>query len=232
MNLKIWFILNEGQVTGPFNPEEIESKIAALSSQAQNNPELQIWGRGHSEWMAPGKWRQLLKELQPQKSDADQQQLWKIRIDGTERAPMKYVDLITYLKSLKDFSTVDLSFGGSGWKEIFSFQKIVDDLEISRRSHPRVPIVGTLACESSKGEFSCRVISISEGGLGINDAQSLKIGERFSGTLNSPNLYITINSTCEVVYVGADGYAGVRFVGLTEEFKSSIIEYVNKFATA
>ncbi|MDG0816613.1 PilZ domain-containing protein [Bdellovibrio svalbardensis] len=225
MNLKIWFILNEGQVTGPFNPEEIESKIANLSGQPQ------IWGRGHAEWMTPGKWRQFIKEFHPLKNETDSQQLWKIRIDGIEKSPMKYSDLITLLKSIKDFSTVDLSFADSGWKEIFSFQKIVDDLEISRRSHPRVPIVGTIVCESEQGEFSCRVISISEGGLGINDAQKLKIGERFNGTLNSPNLYVTINSICEVVYVGADGYAGVRFVGLTEEFKSSIIEYVNKFAT-
>ena len=44
-------------------------------------------------------------------------------------------------------------------------------------------------------------------------------------------LFVTINTTCEVVYVGNDGYAGLRFVGLPEEFKSSIIEYVRKFAT-
>lgn len=231
MNLKIWFILNDGQVTGPLTSEEIESKIASLNTQAQPSVEPQIWGRGHSEWMTPGKWRQVMRELQPLKADADNQQLWKIRIDGSEKKPMKYAELIAYLKNIKDFSRVDLSFAGSGWKEIFGFQKVVDDLEISRRSHPRVPIVGTIVCESAQGDFSCRVISISEGGLGINDAQRLQIGERFSGTLTSPNLYVTIICTCEVVYAGTDGYAGVRFVGLTEEFKSSIIEYVNKFAT-
>lgn len=226
MNLKIWFILNEGQVTGPFEPEEVEHKVGNLA-------EAQIWGRGHAEWMNLGRWRQALKELQPMRTDTDNQQLWKLRIDATEKPPMKYADLIKTLKDLKDFSNVDLSFGGSGWKEIFSFQKVVDDLGISRRSHPRVPIVGTLVINrgEEQPELSCRVISISEGGLGVNDAQSLQIGERFNAILTSPNLYVTINAACEVVYVGADGYAGIRFSGLPEEFKSSIIEYVNKFAT-
>ncbi|MNL61128.1 hypothetical protein D3C87_1850130 [compost metagenome] len=75
------------------------------------------------------------------------------------------------------------------------------------------------------------MISVSEGGFGVNDAKNLQIGEKFMGTLTSPNLYVTINCTCEVVYVGSDGYAGIRFVGLPAEYKTSIVEYVNKFAT-
>nr|BFD62996.1 hypothetical protein BdHM001_16770 [Bdellovibrio sp. HM001] len=226
MNPKIWFILTEGQVTGPFDHAEIESRLSTA-------PEAQIWGRGQSEWMTPSKWRQSLKE-QSQITTASNEPpgLWKIRIEGKEQPPMKYSDLIATLKKLRDYSAVDICTDNSKvWKEIYSIPRIVDDLGISRRSHPRVPMIGTLACESPKGEFSCRVISISEGGLGVNDAQNLQIGERFKGTLTSPNLFVTINTTCEVVYVGNDGYAGLRFVGLPEEFKSSIIEYVRKFAT-
>lgn len=48
---KIWFILHDGQVTGPFDPPEIESKISSLN-------DTQIWGRGHGEWMTPIRWRQ------------------------------------------------------------------------------------------------------------------------------------------------------------------------------
>ncbi|WP_347356422.1 PilZ domain-containing protein [Bdellovibrio sp.] len=226
MNPKNWFILSEGQVTGPFDHEEIESRLT-------NTQEAQIWGRGQSEWMTPLKWRQSLKD-QHQIAVAQNEPpgLWQLRVEGKEQPAMKYSDLITYLKKLRDYSAVDICTDNSKvWKEIYSVPRIVDDLGISRRSHPRVPMVGTLACESPKGEFSCRVISISEGGLGVNDAQNLQIGERFKGTLTSPNLFVTINTTCEVVYVGNDGYAGLRFVGLPEEFKSSIIEYVRKFAT-
>lgn len=223
---KIWFILSEGQVNGPFDQDEIETRLPTAKDP-------QIWGRGQSEWAAPTRWHQILKELGAATPPSNEiQVLWKVRVEGQEKNPLKYSELISYLKTLKDFSAVDISHDNGPWKEVYSVPRVVEDLGISRRSHPRVPIVGTLACESPKGSFSCRVISISEGGLGINDAKNLQIGERFKATLTSPNLFITINTTCEVVYVGNDGYAGLRFLGLPDEFKSSIIEYVNKFATA
>jgi len=224
---KIWFILTEGQVNGPFDQDEIETRLASAKDP-------QIWGRGHAEWMTPSKWRQIVKEITATiPGSAQPQGVWKVRVEGREKSPMKYPELISFLKTMTDYSAVDISpEGSSSWKEVYAVPRVVEDLGISRRSHPRVPIVGTLKCESPKGEFTCRVISISEGGLGVNDAQNLQIGERFEGTLTSPNLFVTINSTCEVVYVGNDGYAGLRFIGLPTEFKSSIIEYVNKFATA
>ncbi|AHZ84491.1 PilZ domain-containing protein [Bdellovibrio bacteriovorus] len=225
MNPKNWFVLTDGQVNGPFDVQEVESRVASAK-------EAQIWGRGQSEWMTPTKWRQAVKDSSQVAVAANEPEgLWKVRVEGKDHPPMKYSALISFLKGMTDYSTVDVCSDNSNvWKEIYSIPRIVDDLGISRRSHPRVPMVGTLACESPKGEFSCRVISISEGGLGVNDAQNLQIGERFKGTLTSPNLFVTINTTCEVVYVGNDGYAGLRFVGLPEEFKSSIIEYVRKFA--
>ncbi len=225
---KIWFILSEGKVTGPFDQEEIESNLSSAKDP-------QIWGRGQSEWMTPSRWRQVLNEMihiVPHKSSTPG--LWKVRVEGQEKKPMVYSDLILFLKSLRDLSHVDISPGDGPvkWKEIYAYTEITEDLGVSRRAHPRVPIVGTLNCHSDEGDFTCKVISISEGGLGVNDAKSLKIGQQLKTTLNSTNLFIPINSTCEVVYVGNDGYAGLRFVGLPPEFKSSIVEYVNKFATS
>lgn len=224
---KVWFILNEGQVAGPCDQDEIEGRLTSAK-------EPQIWGRGQSEWMTPVRWRQALKEGHHLTASAPENPgLWKVRKDGQEKNPMSYTELISFLKSQKDLSMVDISSneGSSIWKEVYAFPQITEDLGISRRTHTRVPLVGTLTCQGEDGEFVCRVISISEGGLGVNDAKALKIGQQFKATLNSANLFITINTTCEVVYVGGDGYAGLRFVGLPSEFKSSIVEYVNKFAT-
>lgn len=227
MSAKIWFILNEGQVTGPYDHEEIEAKTAGLT-------DIQIWGRGQGEWVTPAKWRQSLKEIPPPaKADVEAQQLWKLRYAGLERAPMPYDELLTSLRGIPDLSTVYVAAEPQGaWKEVYAVERLIDDLGVSRRSHPRVPIVGTLTCESeTKGDFVCRVISVSEGGVGVNDAKNLQIGDKFSATLTSPNLYVSISTTCEVVYVGSDGYAGIRFVGLPAEYKTSLVEYVNKFAT-
>lgn len=223
---KIWFILSEGQTTGPFDQDEVESRLGSAKDP-------QIWGRGQAEWMNASKWRQALSDVGIKTTSAEPPGQWRIRVEGQELPPRKYSELITYLKTLSDYSFVDIAADeNSPWKEVYSIPRVVEDLGISRRSHPRVPIVGTLTCDGAKGAFTCRVISISEGGLGINDARNLQIGERFEGVLTSPNLFVTIPMTCEVVYVGGDGYAGLRFVGLPVEHKSSIIEYVNKFATA
>lgn len=226
---KIWFILSEGQTTGPFEPDEIEHQLPSLK-------EPQIWGRGHSEWMNPVRWRQILKEAghvvsRPPSTPDQPQGLWRVRVHGEEKTPLRYAEMVAFLKNFKDLSSVDIfPEAGDGWREVYAIPRLVDDLGISRRAHPRVPLVGTLTYEKPQGEASCRVISISEGGIGINDAQGLHIGEQFAGTLTSPNLYVTITSLFEVVYVGGDGYAGLRFVNLPEEFKGSVIEYVNKFA--
>lgn len=175
----------------------------------------------------------MMKELPPAGAVVDSAKLWRIRIDGKAQDAVTYTELIASLKNIKDFTTVDVSSdNGETWKDIYSVQQVVDNLGISRRSHPRVPIVGTLEFENDKGEpVKCRVISVSQGGLGVNDAQALQIGQKFYATLTSPNLYVTVTTSCEVIYVGSDGYAGLRFVGIPEEFKSSIVEYVNKFAT-
>lgn len=227
MNSKIWFILSEGQVAGPYDQAEAESHLGSAK-------EAQIWGRGQSEWMTPSNWRKFIKEGGSDSSRSSEVTgLWRIRVEGQEKEPLSYPELISFLKTLPDLSVVDISSekGGGGWRDVYAVPRIAEDLGISRRSHARVPLVGTLTCQGKNGEFTCRVISISEGGLGVNDAKDLRIGQQFNATLTSANLFVTITTTCEVVYVGADGYAGLRFVGLPTEFKSSIIEYVNKFTT-
>lgn len=226
---KIWFILSEGETTGPFEPDEVEKQLSSAK-------EPQIWGRGHSEWMQPGKWRQVLREAghavpkvigTPEKP----QGLWRVRIHGEEKTPLRYTELVPYLKKFNDLSSVDVfPEAGDSWKEVYAIPRLVEELGISRRNHPRVPIMGTLTYEVPQGEATCRVISISEGGLGINDAQGMQIGQQFQGSLTSPNLYVTVMTQFEVVYVGGDGYAGLRFVDLPDEYKSSVIEYINKFA--
>lgn len=234
--MKIWFLLQEGQVSGPFDRSEIETALNSKTSRG----DILIWGRGQAEWLKPDKWRNHLNSDASQNNshgkgspDKTQQEKWQIRVEGKEHPPMDYDSLMAALRKIKDFSAVDLRPSSSShWKEIYSVQKVVDDLGISRRAHPRVPVMGSLTIEK-KDDLPqvVKVISISEGGLGVNEARDLKIGQKFSGILESPNLFVTISSTLEVVYVGQDGYAGLKFVGLPEESKSSIIEYVKKFST-
>jgi hypothetical protein len=143
---------------------------------------------------------------------------------------MQHDEMIEFLKTQKDYGEIQIwTEGYTEWKDIYQIHKIMDELGVSRRSHPRVPIMGTLTCEGATGNITARALSISEGGLGVTEAANVKIGERFKTILKSPNLYAPIHSTVEVVYVGHDGYAGMKFASIHPESKSAIIEYVRKF---
>ena len=227
METRIWFVVQkEGQVQGPYTPEEVETQVA-------QNKDALIWGRGFTEWLDLASWRST-KDQTPSltaTAPAEQATSWSFRVDGGPgQGPFKYSELLEALKKLDDYSKVDVMGEAiDSWKEIYEVQKLVDELGISRRAHPRVPIMATLKYETPQGPQTLKVISISEGGLGANDAQHLKIGDKLKGTLTSPHLFVSINCTAEVVYVGQDSYAGLKFVSVPTESKSAIIEYVKKF---
>lgn len=230
MDDKKWFLLHQGTVKGPFDMD-------ILKSEASTDKSILIWGRGQSEWLPYEKWsRWHIEFSESQKKGAKKQteRLWKIKISGQDTGNNYTQDqMIDFLKSRNDLNEIRIwTEGYAEWKDIFQIHKLMDELGVSRRAHPRVPIMGTLTCEGASGSFTTRVLSISEGGLGITEAHHVKIGEKFKSILKSPNLTSPIHSSIEVVYVGSDGYAGVKFIGLHSESKSSIIDYVKKFTAA
>ncbi len=225
MDDKKWFLLLDGTITGP-HPQ------ADADRRASQNPGYLIWGRGHSDWFPVEKWKKTVSDQEAiaarAKSKADR--LWRIRIAGTELNPMGHDQMIEYLKTKNDLSEVKIwTEGYNEWKDIFQIHKVMDELGVSRRKHPRVPIMGQVTAEDPTGNFVVKALSIGEGGLGVTDAQRMKIGDRYKLNLKSPNLYNQINASIEVVYVGNDGYAGLKFTAIHSESKSSIIEYVKKF---
>jgi hypothetical protein len=223
-----WFVLSDGVIHGPFVKDDIENRTQNLS-----NP--MIWGRGQTEWLTLDKWNRFTQDFENhqrrQKNQTDRQ--WKIQASGVELKAMNQDQMIEFLRTKSDLSEILIwTEGYSEWKEVFQIHKIMDELGVSRRAHPRVPIMGTVQMEGAQGNFSAKALSISEGGMGITDSGQVKIGEKFKMTLKSPNLFTQIHATGEIVFVGADNYAGLKFIGLHSESKSAIIEYVKKLSAA
>jgi hypothetical protein len=223
-----WFVLADGVIHGPYTQSDVETR-----AQSFTNP--MIWGRGQPDWLTLEKWHKFSREFEDhqrrQKNQNDR--LWKIKASGLELKPMSQEQMIEFLRTKTDLSEILIwTEGYSEWKEIFQIHKIMDELGVSRRAHPRVPIMGSVQMEGAQGTFSAKALSISEGGLGITDTGTVKIGEKFKLTLKSPNLFTQIHATGEVVFVGADNYAGLKFIGLHSESKSAIIEYVKKLSAA
>lgn len=218
--------MSKGQIQGPFDPTEVEAMLPAASDPL-------VWGRGLAEWMPPIDWRKNLDAkgaILTERAPAEEAN-WKYRLGNDEHGPYTYPDLLVALRRVEDYARVEIAGEGfGGWKEIYALQKIVEELGITRRAHPRVPIMGMLQVDDAKaGKMQLRVVTISEGGLGINGALPYPIGHKFRAVLQSSNLYAEINCTCEVVYLGEDGYTGLRFAHLPSEAHAAVIEYVNKF---
>jgi hypothetical protein len=228
MDGRKYFILANEQVKGPFDRDALNSALSQFTSPL-------IWGRGQSEWLTPDQFEKMLVDLE---STVNRQRLqnereWRIRIGDQELRPMFYSQMIDYLKNQADFSTFLIwTDGYNEWKEIYQVHKIMDDLGVSRRRHPRVPIMGQIEAEGTSGSFSARALSISEGGLGMTESPPTSMGDKYKVTLKSPNLYTPLHATAEVVFTGHDGYVGMKFTALPSESKSAIIEYVKKFTTS
>lgn len=225
MDGRKWFILSDEKVHGPFVQEVVEA-------QARSLPGALIWGRGHTDWVDLAHWERALLDLESTNTRTRLQveREWHVRNAGQEFKPTSYAGMIEYLKTVPDFKDILIwTEGYSEWKEIYQIHKILDDLGVSRRRHPRVPVMGSVELETPTGVLTARALSISEGGLGITDSPQVRIGDRFKVTIKSNNLYGEVHATAEVVFVGSDGYSGLKFIGLPTESKGAIIEYVKKF---
>ena len=225
MSDRKWFLFLDGQVTGPFTENEAETQALTKNSYL-------LWGRGLNDWYSLEKWKKKSKDLETNiaQSKLKADRLWKVRIDGNEASPMNYGKMLDFLKSKADLATVQVwTEGYTEWKAVFQIHRIIDELGVSRRKYPRVPIDGQIFCESTDGNFTIRALSISEGGLGATEALNMKIGNRYKMTLKSPNLFNPIHATAEVVYIENDDYVGLKFIGIHSESKSVIIEYIKKF---
>jgi hypothetical protein len=227
MNNDKWFVMVAGQVKGPFRQIELESMLGQWSN-------AMIWGKGQHEWMAPPRWKTFITESQ-QRQDIDHQRadrLWRVLIQEDQVGPMNYEAMIKLLASRQDLQEVRIWTEGYGeWKEVYQIHKIMDDLGVSRRAHPRVPILGALACDGASGTFTARLLSLSEGGLGATEGKNIKMGDRLKVVVKAQNLQAPIAATVEVVFLGRDGYFGMKFMGLQSEARTMISEYIKRFTS-
>jgi hypothetical protein len=219
-----WFLFHHGQVKGPFFSSQVQSLPEA--------PESLIWGRGLNEWISYSRWLEWRDKQEAQLETIKRrlQRQWRARIANQDYGPMPYSDLIDLLKGRPHYKDVWVwTEGYKEWQSIFGFHKLMDDLGIGRRAHPRVPISGQVELESLKGNLSGRAVSISEGGMGVAEVSGLSVGETVQVTLKIPNLIQPVTASAEVVYIENDNFVGLKFNQISSETKSLIVEYVKHY---
>lgn len=228
MEEKKWFVLTDGQVSGPFTTTEMNGKISSGLKAPL------FWWRGAPEWVTSDAWqKEAVAQATIQKENQTKERVWRVRSKDQELEPMVHSKMLEYLRTLKDYADIMIwTEGYTEWKEVYHIHKIMDELGVSRRSHPRVPIQASLTYDLNQGPIVAEVITLSEGGMGLRAAPGLSIGSRIKAGLTSAQLSVPVHASIEVLYQEQGGYTGAKFIGLNNEAKAAIIEYVKKFSGA
>jgi len=225
-NQKKWFFLKNNEVTGPFTESEINPLAAG-------SPEALIWGQGMSEWVSHAEWRKSLDHLQDvlKGLQSDMTPSWLLKYNDITQGPYIYDQLVMALKAHPAPSEVLIKTNPeSQWQGIYDFPPLVEEIGLTRRQHNRAPISGIFKFEKNGQTHEALLGSISQGGIGILEAQGISVGDVLKGEIQSHQLPTSINCQCEVLYFQQeDGNWGLRFINLPAESMSLVVEYTRRF---
>lgn len=219
-----WFLFNESQVIGPLSTAEAQSHHGLENSL--------IWGTGLREWIKPKQWTLWLEKLevtQRQAQPPPPARTWRIRLVDQDHGPLLYHEMLDLLKGRNNYEDIWVwTEGYKEWQNVFGFHKLMDDLGLGRRLHPRVSIKGHVEIKKGEATTQARIMSISEGGIGLAAFEGLHVGDNVGLVIRSEQLATTLIARAEVVYLENTAYAGLKFTHLSSEARNKIVEYVIK----
>ncbi|MFN3455742.1 MAG: PilZ domain-containing protein, partial [Pseudobdellovibrio sp.] len=156
---------------------------------------------------------------------------YKVHHNGDDYGEMTKEELSLFTARLEDISKVYIQDNTTQeWKDIFSYPDLINKLGITRRKSQRVPILAQFSgVNEHEQKIQARVITISEGGLGLTDSFDLKLGETLRGQITSPHFYTPLTLSAEVTYAGLDGYVGLKYTELNDEGMAIVTDYINRF---
>ncbi len=157
---------------------------------------------------------------------------FRVQLNFIDQPPMTKDELMIFAARVDDPAQIAIFDPVlKEWKEIYAFKDIVEKLGLTRRKHPRVPILAQFTGSTSRHEkFSARLVTISIGGLGITDVFDLNIGDIISGQITSPHFYSPVTIEAEATYCGNDGYVGLKFTQINDDSQSLVTDYVKRFS--
>lgn len=157
---------------------------------------------------------------------------FRVQLNFVDQPAMTKDELMTFASRVDDPSQIAIFDPKlKEWKEIYSFKEIVEKLGLTRRKHPRVPILAQFSGTTSRHEkFNARLVTISIGGLGLTDVFDLKVGDVISGQITSPHFYSPVTIEAEATYCGNDGYVGLKFIQINDDSQSLVTDYVKRFS--
>lgn len=250
-----WFVNINNHVKGPYTPDQLQQEIKILGDDLQTTF---VWSRGHSEWIRADKWTKDSQTNFDKKTYATTTVTAAAAVKTIEKTPEKMIEnikessvekfrvqfnfidkgemtkdeLSRFAAQQEDVSKISIyDKKDKLWKEIYTLTDVCKKLGITRRKNQRVPILAQFSGIETRSQnpINARVITISQGGIGITENYDLKLGEIIQGQLTSPHFFSPLAIHAEVTYTGLDGYVGLKFLRLNDEASALIADYIKRF---
>lgn len=225
----IWFIHRGGAVSGPLTSVEVDRRIGAGTI----DPDTLIWARGSNEWTPAAQWKDLQSRIEAVDAFSNGRVWYCDPGSGQPAGPLTQNELVQHLKGHTRLEAISLwGTGLARWMPLFEIPEVMDLIGISRREHPRAPLLGQAAITSAGSSVPAQVLStltVSVGGFGVKQAGLLTIGDRVQIALKSNDLPSVIHATGKVIYVSRTGEAGIGFLDLSAEAHSILFDHIRRF---
>lgn len=224
-----WFVQIDERVDGPFTTDEVQSRLQSGLFNAQHL----VWGSGMDHWRNLSWWTResafISTAVTPQETTRE---VWHYALSGESHGPFQRDALIESLKKLGSLGDVLLwTKGMKEWAPLFEFHDILSAIGVNKRQFPRADIAGQVTIKTNTGQtLVAPVVTVSEGGLGVQLEDGLSAGTPVTIEISSPVFRAAIHAKADIRYV-SNGITGLRFSNISPENKGAIISYVRQSQT-
>lgn len=94
------------------------------------------------------------------------------------------------------------------------------------RRYARVPLCTPARCIVGQTEYTAHTVNIGEGGMLLESANALMVGQDFTIDFKLGGEAVTLNSKARIIRKEVPGFAGVKFVDLPVAAKTVIRSYI------
>lgn len=223
---KIWFILRQNVVTGPYTADEITARL----SKDEGDDSLRIWCRQLTNWKKRDWWSDNSHQLATAiiSEVKSEPETWFYFHKQKVHGPMQKNQMIEEMAKIEDYN--DLLYKseeGKEWDEIFNNDRLLHACNISKRSFPRATIDGFLKVIKEQQAVTLgQLRSISQGGCSAIGITNIQKGDTVTLLLKSSALYQEFLLKAEVRYITKDGMAGFEFTETNPTIKTIIRDFV------
>ena len=217
-----WFVKQGERIDGPFTSDDVTKRLGNGSFSRHDL----IWGPGNEAWQNLQSWQASLNSIG---GDQEQTQVtviesWHFAVDGQSKGPFTREQLLKQLKGLNG-DIMLWTKGMKEWAPLYEFHDFMTELGINKRQFPRAEVTGKAVIKSTGSTLVAPLLSISEGGFGVEMDGGLVPGESVTVELQTSAFREAISAKAEVRYQGV-GVMGFKFTQLNVETRGAIIQFI------